>query len=159
MRVRPNLMAEWVERMEQSEPMRLHREAFGRFRGNRKSDRLGGEFDTYAGWPGARYIALHTLSHLLIRTIALECGYNSASLGERIYAGTDEDPRTGILIYTAVPDAEGTLGGLVTLAEPAHFERIVGRALRDAAYCSGDPQCSSGAADRSTHYSSSAHPS
>ncbi|MGW2200120.1 hypothetical protein ACWCSH_48360, partial [Streptosporangium sp. NPDC001682] len=26
-----------------------------------------------------RYYALHTLSHLLIRTIALECGYNSAS--------------------------------------------------------------------------------
>ncbi len=40
------------------------------------------------GWPGERYIALHTLSHLLIRTIALECGYSAASLSERIYAGT-----------------------------------------------------------------------
>ena len=64
---------------------------------------------------GERYLALHTLSHLLIRTIALECGYSSASLSERIYAGTDDDPRGGILIYTAVPDAEGTLGGLVSL--------------------------------------------
>ncbi len=73
---------------------------------------------TMTHWPGARYIALHTLSHLLIRTIALECGYSSASLAERIYAGTDDDPRGGILIYTAVPDAEGTLGGLVSLAEP-----------------------------------------
>ena len=41
------------------------------------------------GWPGPRYIALHTLSHLLIRTIALECGYSSASLSERIYSGPD----------------------------------------------------------------------
>ena len=47
------------------------------------------------GWPGARYIALHTLSHLLIRTIALECGYSSASLSERIYSGPE---RSGILI-------------------------------------------------------------
>ena len=45
------------------------------------------------GWPGARYIALHTLSHLLIRTIALECGYSSASLSERIYAGADDPGR------------------------------------------------------------------
>ena len=53
----------------------------------------------------------NTLSHLLIRTIALECGYRSASLSERIYSGPD---RAGILIYIAVPDAECTLGGLVS---------------------------------------------
>lgn len=90
------------------------------------------------GWPGARYIALHTLSHLLIRTIALECGYSSASLSERIYSGPE---RSGILIYTAVPDAEGTLGGLVSLAEQEPLTRIVERALRDALRCSSDPLC------------------
>ena len=90
------------------------------------------------GWPGVRYIALHTLSHLLIRTIALECGYSSASLSERIYAGPD---RAGILIYTAVPDAEGTLGGLVSLAEPEPLTRIIDRARRDALRCSSDPLC------------------
>lgn len=99
-------------------------------------------FEPMRFWPGARYIALHTLSHLLIRTIALDCGYNSASLSERIYAGDDgDDPRGGILIYTAVPDAEGTLGGLVSQAEPDRLPRLVRRALHEAMRCSSDPLC------------------
>lgn len=142
LRVHDGLMADWVARVEKSQHMEAHREAFGRFRTNRKSDRMTSEFDPLHGWPGARYIALHTLSHLLIRTIALECGYNSASLAERIYAGDEENPRTGILIYTAVPDSEGTLGGLVSLAEEREFDRIVRRALADASHCSADPLCS-----------------
>ncbi|MFD5984329.1 DrmB family protein [Streptomyces cyaneofuscatus] len=142
LRVRDDLMADWVSRMETSPQMTAHREAFGRFRGNRKSDRKSSDFDPLYGWAGARYIALHTLSHLLIRTIALECGYNSASLAERIYAGDDSNPRTGILIYTAVPDSEGTLGGLVSLAEERELDRIVRRALTDASHCSADPLCS-----------------
>ncbi|MFD7578559.1 DrmB family protein [Kitasatospora sp. NPDC059817] len=141
LRVQDGLMADWVSRMEKSPQMVAHREAFARFRTNRRSDRLTGPFDPMQGWPGERYLALHTLSHLLIRTIALECGYNSASLAERIYAGDDTDPRAGILIYTAVPDSEGTLGGLVSLAEGPHFERIVRTALRNAAHCSSDPLC------------------
>ncbi|MEV7185572.1 DUF1998 domain-containing protein [Kitasatospora sp. NPDC093102] len=141
LRVRDGLMADWVTRVEKSPQMVAHREAFARFRTNRRSDRLTGQFDPMQGWPGERYIALHTLSHLLIRTIALECGYNSASLAERIYAGDETDPRTGILIYTAVPDSEGTLGGLVSLAEDPQFERIVRTALRNAAHCSSDPLC------------------
>ncbi|PJM94020.1 DUF1998 domain-containing protein [Streptomyces sp. CB01373] len=142
LRLRDDLMADWVARMEKSPQMEAHREAYGRFRVNRKSDRMTSDFDPHQGWPGPRYIALHTLSHLLIRTIALECGYNSASLAERIYAGDDQNPRTGILIYTAVPDSEGTLGGLVSLAEEREFERIVRRALADAGHCSADPLCS-----------------
>ncbi|MBV7243154.1 DUF1998 domain-containing protein [Streptomyces sp. MW-W600-10] len=141
LRVREDLMANWEERITKSAAMNAHREAYKRFRGNRKSDRITSDFDDMYGWPGERYIALHTLSHLLIRTIALECGYNSASLGERIYAGDADDPRTGILIYTAVPDSEGTLGGLVSLAEPDPFQRIVRRALTDASHCSSDPLC------------------
>ncbi|WP_101255397.1 DUF1998 domain-containing protein [Streptomyces barkulensis] len=142
LRVRDDLMARWTARMEKSPQMEAHREAYARFRRNRKSDRMTSDFDPYQGWPGARYIALHTLSHLLIRTIALECGYNSASLAERIYAGDEQHPRTGILIYTAVPDSEGTLGGLVSLAEEREFGRIVRRALADAGHCSADPLCS-----------------
>lgn len=142
-RVQEDLMADWVRRVGKKPEMLAHRDAFGAFRRNRRSDRIetGAEFNEMHGWPGERYIALHTLSHLLIRTIALECGYNSASLAERIYAGTEDDPRTGILIYTAVPDSEGTLGGLVTQGESANFERIVRRALREASRCSADPLC------------------
>jgi hypothetical protein len=141
LRVDEKLLADWELRAHGSVAMEAHREAYGRFRSNRYSSRIKGNFDEMYGWPGGRYIALHTLSHLLIRTIALECGYNAASLSERIYAGTESDPRGGILIYTAVPDAEGTLGGLVSLGEPRALERIVWRALSDAQACSSDPLC------------------
>jgi hypothetical protein len=40
-----------------------------------------------------------------------------------------------------VPDAEGTLGGLVSLAEPGPLTRVVQRALHDARRCSSDPRC------------------
>ncbi len=143
LRIRDDVLDPWAERMQKSDVMTAHREAYARFRSNRRSGRLANdaEFDATAGWCGERYLALHTLSHALIRTIALECGYSSASLAERIYAGDEDNPRTGILLYTAVPDSEGTLGGLVALAEPRHFDRILRRALRDAARCSSDPLC------------------
>lgn len=141
LRVPEDLLTQWEERVADTEALRQHREAYGRFRSNRYSDRIKGPFDPMLHWPGARYIALHTLSHLLIRTIALECGYSAASLSERIYAGTEDDPRSGILIYTAVPDAEGTLGGLVSQAEPDRLVRLTRRALNDARRCSSDPLC------------------
>jgi hypothetical protein len=141
LRVDEELLAPWEEAVRESADLEAHRRAFRQFRINRRSDRLEGPFDPMHGWPGVRYVVLHTLSHLLIRTIALECGYSSASLAERIYAGTEEDPRGGILVYTAVPDAEGTLGGLVSLAEPDSLTRIVRRALKDAGHCSSDPLC------------------
>jgi len=141
LRVDEPLLQAWESDVENSGDLAAHLAAYKRYRTNRNSGRIEGNFDPARGWPGARYIALHTLSHLLIRTIALECGYSSASLGERVYAGTPEDPWGGILIYTAVPDAEGTLGGLVSLAEAEPLERIVRRALADARRCSSDPLC------------------
>ncbi|MEV4621207.1 DUF1998 domain-containing protein [Asanoa sp. NPDC049573] len=142
LRLPQDLLADWERRVDDTECMVAHREAYGRFRRSRYSGRIPGGFDAMKHWPGARYLALHTLSHLLIRTIALECGYSSASLSERIYAGNDTDPRrAGILIYTAVPDAEGTLGGLVSLAEHDHLVRLTRRALTDAMHCSSDPLC------------------
>lgn len=136
-----DLLRDWEQRVVGSVALKAHEEAYGRFRKNRYSDRIKGTFDPMAHWPGPRYIAMHTLSHLLIRTIALECGYSSASLSERIYAGHEDDPRSGILIYTAVPDAEGTLGGLVSLAEERDLTRLFRRAVHDAMRCSSDPLC------------------
>jgi hypothetical protein len=138
LRIGESVLRAWDAKVSGSEAVREHREAFGRFRENRYSQRIKGDFDRLYGWPGARYIALHTLSHLLIRTISLECGYSAASLSERIYSGED---RAGILIYTAVPDAEGTLGGLVSLAESQPLTRIMEHARRDALRCSSDPLC------------------
>lgn len=141
LRLPEDLLVDWEKRVAASEAMLAHQEAYARFRRNRYSGRITGPFDAMRHWPGERYYALHTLSHLLIRTIALECGYNAASLSERIYTSTEDDPRSGILIYTAVPDAEGTLGGLVSLAEEEPLLRLTRRALTDAHHCSSDPLC------------------
>ncbi|MFI6888517.1 DrmB family protein [Streptosporangium canum] len=92
--------------------------------------------------PEPRFIALHTIAHLLIRRLAFASGYSSASLQERIYAHSDRPDRTaGILIYTAAGDAQGTLGGLVRLGEPDKILPLLLAALSDADVCSNDPVC------------------
>ena len=90
----------------------------------------------------ARYVLLHTLSHLLIRQVTLECGYSSASLKERLYSTYPNSiPMAGILIYTSSSDADGSLGGLVRNAYPESFERIFINMLREAEWCAADPIC------------------
>ncbi len=92
--------------------------------------------------PEPRFIALHTIAHLLIRRLAFASGYSSASLQERIYANSDRPDRmAGILIYTAAGDAQGTLGGLVRLGEPSRLLPLLIAALDDADVCSNDPVC------------------
>ena len=94
-----------------------------------------------AGFPIPRYLLIHTLSHLLIREIALECGYSSASVRERIYIGEPHRRYAGLLLSTSANDSEGTLGGLVALGEPAQLKRIMDLALESAERCSTDPLC------------------
>lgn len=89
-------------------------------------------------FPGGPYILLHTLSHLLIQSLSMRCGYPASSIRERIYVDS-EAHRYGILLYTASPDAEGTLGGLVQ--EARHIEDHLIHALRMGALCSNDPIC------------------
>ena len=122
---------------------------------NAVNDIEGKLFEGHRGWrnarkldpdedfPGIRYAMLHTLAHLLIRELALECGYNAASIRERIYADTENgDAQAGILIYTAAADSDGTLGGLVDLGKPENLGRLIGQALSRAKICSSDPLCS-----------------
>ena len=98
--------------------------------------------DPNEAYPGVRY-AFHTLSHLLIRELALECGYNAASIRERIYGDTkDGQAQAGILIYTAAADSDGTLGGLVDLGKPESLGRLLDQAINRAKICSSDPLCS-----------------
>lgn len=112
--------------------------------------------DPEIGYPGIRYTMLHTFAHLLIRELALECGYNSASIRERIYAGTGEKPMAGILIYTAAADSDGTLGGLVDLGKPENLGRLMEQAIIRAKVCSSDPLCSehNPSEDRTLHAAS-----
>jgi hypothetical protein len=101
------------------------------------------QLDPNLGYPGIRYALLHTFAHLLIRELALECGYNAASIRERIYSSPDPAaPMAGVLLYTAAADSDGTLGGLVELGKPENLGRLISQALARAAVCSSDPLCS-----------------
>lgn len=93
----------------------------------------------------ARYVMLHTLAHLLIRQIILDCGYASASIKERIYCTFTDAERhlnmAGILLYTAATDSEGSLGGLVREGYQKRLENTFRRMLETASWCSEDPLC------------------
>jgi len=89
-------------------------------------------------FPGGPYVLLHTLSHLLLQSLAMRCGYPASSIRERIYSDFD-GKRYGLLLYTASPDAEGTLGGLVQ--QGRHLEDHLTAALLVAGLCSNDPVC------------------
>lgn len=96
------------------------------------------------GFPGMRYVFLHTFAHALMRELALECGYTFASIRERIYSRNADElngPMAGVLIYTSAPDSEGTLGGLVNRGEPEALGRHLTQALESARLCASDPLC------------------
>ncbi len=99
-------------------------------------------------FPGTTYFMLHTLAHLLITAISLECGYPSSSLRERIYCRPSAG-QYGILLYTGSSDAEGTLGGLV--AAGRRIKHHMKRALDQARLCSNDPVCAFHVPDRHDH--------
>jgi hypothetical protein len=91
---------------------------------------------------GMPYVLLHSIAHLLLTSLSLECGYPSSSLRERIYALPSPDGKSGqygILVYTGSSDAEGTLGGLIEAGRS--IERHMRNALETALLCSNDPVC------------------
>jgi hypothetical protein len=95
--------------------------------------------------PDVGYVLLHSFAHALIRQLTLECGYAAASIQERIYWSRSDgqaDGMAGLLIYTAAPDSEGTLGGLVSLGEPKRLGRHIDQALEMVRLCASDPLCS-----------------
>jgi len=97
-----------------------------------------------AGYPGLRHVLVHTLSHALMRRLALDSGYSQSSIRERLYVvgpEADAEPMAGLLLYTAAPDSEGTLGGLVALGEPDRLARHLVGLLADAGLCASDPLC------------------
>ena len=85
---------------------------------------------------GVPYVLLHSLSHLLIESVSLECGYPASSIRERIYSGAYGD---GILLYTGTSDAEGTMGGLVQAGR--QIAKHMKAAIDMGRLCSNDPVC------------------
>ena len=92
----------------------------------------------------ARYLLLHSLAHILIKQLSLQCGYSSASLRERIYVGDGDQTMAGILIYTATSDSDGTLGGLQRQGDSRRFAGMFLEAVRANEWCSSDPLCIKG---------------
>ena len=88
-----------------------------------------------------KHVLIHTFSHLLINELVYECGYGSASLRERVYSTEGENRMSGVLIYTAAGDSEGSMGGLVQMGQPGRFEAVITKALEKARWCSSDPVC------------------
>ncbi len=88
---------------------------------------------TFAGLP---YTMLHSLAHLMIAALSLDCGYSASAIRERIYAG---ESGHGILLYTGTPGSEGSLGGLVEMGK--NIGRHLERALELGRLCSNDPVC------------------
>ncbi|MDF5755567.1 DUF1998 domain-containing protein [Spongiactinospora sp. TRM90649] len=134
LRFREDELARWESRPDVRERGALLRAGHDRWRAQRRLEP--------GHWPGLRYILLHSFAHALIREFALESGYSAAGIGERIYSGTGADPMAGVLLYTAAPDSEGTLGGLVTLGRRDRLGTLIGQALDAARLCSSDPLCS-----------------
>ncbi len=127
----------WLANAARQEHERLFNEAHRRWRRARR-------LDPDHGYPGLRYVLLHSFAHALMRELALECGYSMASIRERIYAlePTDDDgPMAGVLLYTAAADSEGTLGGLVSLGRPEELGRHIDAALEAMRLCASDPHC------------------
>jgi hypothetical protein len=82
------------------------------------------------------FVWWHSLSHRLIRALAIYSGYSAASVRERVYWHDDEG---GLLLYAVQPGGDGTLGGLIALV--SRFDQIVNEALSDLDQCSNDPFC------------------
>ena len=82
------------------------------------------------------FVWWHTLSHALINSLSLSCGYNSTSLRERIYINENN---AGILIYNTSPGEDSGMGGLVDLVDS--FDSVLENAINNLEFCSNDPLC------------------
>ena len=126
----PKVVAEWLGRAGVQSRIADLRKGHALWLQRRKKEK--------PAFPGGPYVLVHTLAHLLLQALALRCGYPATSIRERIYIDPLQQ-RYGLLLYTASPDADGTLGGLVEQAR--HIEEHLAMALKAAELCSSDPIC------------------
>lgn len=92
-------------------------------------------------FPGMRFYLIHSLAHLLITALSLECGYAASAIRERLYCAPadDEVPMAAILLSTGSPGTEGTLGGLVE--QGRNLRQHLRQAYQLGSLCSNDPVC------------------
>jgi hypothetical protein len=99
--------------------------------------------DGKSPFPGVRFYLLHSLSHLLLTAVSLECGYAASAIRERIYCGQPEGPHgpdmAALMLSTGTTGSEGTLGGLVE--EGRRLRHHLREAWDLGRLCSNDPVC------------------
>src|SRR5581483_2718328 len=89
------------------------------------------------------FVWWHTLAHRLINALSIDSGYSSAAVRERVYVDIDSvsgRASGGVLLYTAQPGGDGTLGGMIALVP--QFDRVLRVAFNTIDGCSNDPLCS-----------------
>lgn len=103
------------------------------------------------------FVWWHTLSHAIIKSLSLSCGYSSAALHERVYI--DElTEKGGILIYNTSPGDDSGMGGLVdTVYNRNEFKKVLKNAMNTLLVCSNDPICSSSQLERDDVNGSACH--
>ena len=108
-----------------------------------RSDKMSKTYNRPSKNITALFLLLHTFAHVLIRQLSFECGYSTASLRERIYFGeiNKSSDMTGLLIYTAGGDSDGSMGGLVRQGRPDKLSDIIEKAIKKSSWCSSDPVC------------------
>jgi len=139
LRLDPERLAKWEAREDVSRRSAVLLKAYSEWRQKRGLQALKEH--------QPRLLLLHTLAHLLIRQMSLDCGYSSASLRERVYSDSE---MAGLLIYTSAPDSDGSLGGLVRQARLSrnpdgttrdNFAQLLADIVELARICSSDPLC------------------
>jgi hypothetical protein len=86
----------------------------------------------------AKFVLVHTLSHLLVKELEFLCGYAATSLNERLFI--DSNNMQGVLLYT-IAGSEGSYGGLISHSDPTSFKKILESALFRSKDCASDPVC------------------
>lgn len=134
LRFREEKLMEWMKNVGAKNTSRLQSM-------NQNIDRLRAKRNQIPETISPKYVLIHTFAHLLINELVYQCGYGSASLRERIYSSEGEESMSGVLIYTAAGDSEGSLGGLVRMGLPQTLDEVIVSALTRAGWCSADPVC------------------
>ena len=121
---------DWLSKIEVSKKSKMYKACYDQYCTSRKWTNFISR--------DAKYVLLHTFSHLLIKEMSLKSGYSSSAIKERIYSNED---MAGILLYTGSSDKEGSLGGLVELGKMNKLISLVKSAFENALVCTNDPEC------------------
>ena len=96
------------------------------------------------GFPGLPYVMLHSLSHMLMTSISLDCGYPASSLRERVYVRRRRLRHTDLHGIIRFRRDAGRAWSRLGRHLAVHIRRAL---IDDGQLCSNDPVCAEHAPD------------